>query len=158
MQGRDATLQGRDATVPDTDTDTEKNRDTNVSLVVGEPPPVDLKIERDRKRLIEDRAKLHLLGSDWNAMAGELGLSQIEEIVPGSTREKSALARIREGRDFARAFTNIRASPWLRGEKAGPPCTFDWMINPANFQKIIEGNYNNEIRKAPQQYTFGAHR
>ena len=53
-------------------------------------------------------------------MAGELGLSQIEEILPGSKREKAAIARIREGRDFARAFTNIRASPWLRGRKLVP--------------------------------------
>jgi hypothetical protein len=126
----------------------EGDTDANASVVNAEPLTVDLKIERDRKRLIEERAKLHLLGCDWNSMAKDLGLAQIEEIIPGSPREKSALARIREGRDFARAFTNIRASPFLRGDKGSTPCAFDWVINPTNFQKIIEGNYNNEIRKA----------
>ena len=122
------------------------NRDTNVSLVnadVVDP----IVLERDRQKKTEERAKLHVLGNDWNLLASECGLPQIEEIQPNSSREKHALARIREGRDFPRAFTKIRGSPWLKGQKGNSPCTFDWLINPTNFQKIIEGNYD-EVRKA----------
>jgi len=121
-------------------------RDANASLVSGEPLPVDLKIERDKQRLIEERAKLHLLGCDWNSLAGSCGLSQIDEITAGSPREKAALARIREGRDFAAVFAKIRASPFLRGETTTFRASFNWIINPTNLVKILEGDYD-EIRK-----------
>ena len=81
-----------------------------------------------------------------NAFAAELGLSQIEEIKPGSARERSALARIREGCDFDRVFAKIRGSPFLRGDKGSTPASFDWITNPTNYLKIIEGNYD-EIRQ-----------
>jgi len=124
----------------------EKDRDANASLVSGEPLPADLKIERDRQRLVEERARLHLLGCDWNSLAGSCGLSQIDEITAGSPREKAALARIREGRDFAAVFAKIRASPFLRGETTTFRASFNWIINPTNLVKILEGAYD-EIRK-----------
>ena len=36
----------------------------------------------------------------------------------------------------------IRGSPWLRGDKDFG-LTFDWLTNPTNYQKIVEGNYEN---------------
>jgi hypothetical protein len=125
--------------------------DPNGSVVdAGASPPVDLTFERDRKRLAEERTKLRSLGEQWNALAGELGLPQIEEIDPGSARERSALARLRERRDFDRVFAKIRASPFLRGERGSTPCSFDWITNPRNYLKIVEGNYD-EVRQAQRR-------
>lgn len=129
------------------------NRDANASLVASATVS-QLKIERDRKRLSEDMAKLHLLGCDWNSMASAIGLPQIDGIAPGSPREKSALARIREGCDFAAAFTKIRASPFLRGERGSFRCTFKWIINSTNFENTMEGNYDEvpKDQQRPKQY------
>jgi Protein of unknown function (DUF1376) len=110
-------------------------------------PTVDLNFERDRKRLAEDREKLRALGEQWNAFAGELRLPRIEEIEAGSKRERAAIARIREGRDFDRVFAKIRGSPFLRGDKGSTPASFDWITNPTNYLKIVEGNYD-EVRQA----------
>lgn len=154
-----------DETPPDTEADSEPEieteqiyRDANASLV-AESAALTLKIERDRRRLVEDRARLHLLGCDWNSMAADLGLPQIEGVDPGSTRERAALARIREGCDFSAVFTKIRASPFLRGERGTFRCTFKWIINKTNFENTMEGNYD-EVRKTqprPHQF-YGAQR
>lgn len=151
------TSQLRDGDAPETDLETDL--ESEQKDMAAEAASISIRIERDRKRLVEERAKLHLLGCDWNSLAKDLGLAQIEEIVAGSAREISALTRIREDRDFPRAFTKIRGSPFLRGDKGSTPCTFDWIIKPANFQKIVEGNYD-EIRKAPvqQRVYAGNHR
>lgn len=44
--------------------------------------------------------------------------------------------------DFRTVFANIRASPFLRGDKERCPLTFDWLFKPGNFRKVLEGNYN----------------
>ena len=40
-------------------------------------------------------------------------------------------------------MTRIRGSPYLRGEVNGFRVSFDWIVNPSNYQKIMEGNYEN---------------
>ena len=98
---------------------------------------------------------LRAFGETWNALAAELGLSAIETIKPGSTRERHALARARElvadFPDLAAGLNalaaRIRGSPLLRGEIGNRQwrATFDWVLNASNFTKIMEGNY--EVRK-----------
>lgn len=54
---------------------------------------------------------------------------------------------------WLKVFEEIKASGWLSGripgKDGGKPfkVTFDWMINPANLTKIIEGNYRDERSK-----------
>ena len=45
--------------------------------------------------------------------------------------------------DFVTVFNNIEMSPFLRGDHGWKGCTFDWVFKKANFQKILEGNYND---------------
>jgi hypothetical protein len=145
---------------PDLVPSTSTIRDADASLADGKPPAINLKIEIEKAKLGNARSRLRELGQQWNALAGELGLPQIEEIKAGSPREVSALARIREAQNYERIFAKIRGSPFLRGDKGRSPCTFDWINNPTNALKILEGNYD-EIRKAIppiQQYVGGAHR
>ena len=69
-------------------------------------------------------------------------------IYPISEKRKASIrARIREhGREtFAEMIRRAAGSNFLRGENAKQwKATFDWMIKPNNFQKIIEGNYDNK--------------
>ena len=132
-------------------------RDADASLADGEPPAIDLKIEIERKKLAESRSRMRDLGQQWNSLAGEYGLPQIEEIKAGSPREVSALARIREAQNYERIFAKIRGSPFLRGERGRSPCTFDWINNPTNALKILEGNYD-EVRQTGQHRAYGAQR
>ncbi len=158
----DATLHGSSATAPEakTETDTELG-DANASLVDGKPsqrpepvasltearPAEPIKLDVERDRLAEARAQMREFAEQWNGLAAELHLPQIEEIKAGSPREKSALARLRDGTNFERVFAKIRGSPFLRGEKGRSPATFDWITNPTNVIKILEGNYD-ENRQA----------
>jgi hypothetical protein len=43
---------------------------------------------------------------------------------------------------WADLFSRIRESDFLMGRKTDFQASFDWIINPANFVKIVEGNYN----------------
>lgn len=63
------------------------------------------------------------------------------------SRKKMIGARIREyGKEqFAIAVKKAAKSDFMKGQNnRGWTATFDWMIKPTNFQKIIEGNYDNK--------------
>lgn len=144
----------------DGEKDEEDKRDTDVSLPAAIAPFVVIKIERDRIKRAEIRARQELLGTDWNIFAAEYGLQQIGVIEPGSKRDRSTLAFVKSERDMAAVFTKIRASPFLLGQLGGTfRVNLDWIMKPDNFNKIIEGNYD-EIPKnqlKPQQF-YGAQR
>ena len=67
-----------------------------------------------------------------------------------SKRQDSIRARIREhGKEaFAEMVKKAAASEFLKGNnKQGFQATFDWLIRPSNFQKTIEGNYDNRSKE-----------
>lgn len=69
-------------------------------------------------------------------------------------RRRAIKARIMEGNtaeDFRAVFAKVQASSFLTGKNGGWKCGFDWILKPANWQKIKEGNYDNEARKASNQ-------
>jgi uncharacterized protein YdaU (DUF1376 family) len=51
---------------------------------------------------------------------------------------------------FAKFFGYVAKSDFLmaRGAKPWHGCSFDWLLKPENFQKIIEGNYHGEGNNA----------
>ena len=62
-------------------------------------------------------------------------------------RKEGIRARINEfGKDkFAEMIRKASKSDFLKGDSSnGFVAKFDWMIRPCNFQKIIEGNYDNK--------------
>ena len=72
-------------------------------------------------------------------------------------RRNSIKARIREhGKEaFSEMIKMATGSNFLKGQnKTGFSATFDWMIRPTNFQKIIEGNYNNSITHNDSMLTY----
>lgn len=46
---------------------------------------------------------------------------------------------------WVRFFTHVSESDFLMGRTDRPwtGCSFDWLLKPANFRKIVEGNYTN---------------
>jgi hypothetical protein len=48
---------------------------------------------------------------------------------------------------FNKAYNKALNSDYLTGKTNGKPMTFDWMIEPSNFEKILSGNYDNNYRK-----------
>ncbi len=121
----------------------DKDRDADASLPNETVGTIAIEIERPEKKAL--REGLQSFGEQWNELAASLRLPAIDEIKPGSTRERWALARLREMppegvRDL---MARIRGSPYLRGEVNGFRCTFDWITNSSNFQKIMEGNYED---------------
>ncbi len=69
-------------------------------------------------------------------------------------RRRAIKARFREGNtieDFQEVFAKVQGSDFLTGKNGGWKCGFDWILKPANWQKIKEGNYDNEARKASNQ-------
>lgn len=69
-------------------------------------------------------------------------------------RRRAIKARFREGNtieDFQEVFAKVQASSFLTGKNGGWKCGFDWILKPSNWQKIREGNYDNEARKASNQ-------
>ena len=68
------------------------------------------------------------------------------------TRRASLTARVREVglEGWERAIHRAERSPFLTGRTGDKPfgLTLDWMLKPANFTKIIEGNYDDRTHHA----------
>jgi len=78
----------------------------------------------------------------WNDTAAKLGKPMVRDLTP----ERRQLLKARMSQyaleDFVAVFNSIEQSPFLRGDTGWRGCTFDWVFKKANFQKILEGNYN----------------
>jgi len=70
----------------------------------------------------------------------------------GTAREKEVAARWREHPDlqwWQEYFRKVVASPLLSGQKNGWNATFDWLIEPKNMIKVVEGNYDGGSSTGP---------
>lgn len=86
----------------------------------------------------------------WNELSA-FGIPPVKRITEGSTRNTQLNARLKQYSldDFRSAINEIKQSSFLKGQnKSSWIITFDWFIKPSNFQKVLEGNYNDkkEIR------------
>lgn len=86
--------------------------------------------------------KFELIINKWN----DLGLQKLLAINPNTNRSKLLNARMNEYglENIMQAIENINNSSFLKGQnKKGWTITFDWLIKPNNFIKVLEGNYND---------------
>lgn len=79
---------------------------------------------------------------EWNDRAFRMGKPKVRDITP--ERRKQAKSRIAQYSvdDFIDVMEKVERSAFLRGDTGWHGCTFDWIMKKANFQKIIEGNYD----------------
>ena len=79
----------------------------------------------------------------WNSLPD--GIAKINGIVKESTREKLLTKRIRDYSmdSVMDAIEKVRQSKFLQGvNNKGWSITFDWFVKPNNFQKVLDGNYD----------------
>ena len=79
----------------------------------------------------------------WNEIAPRIGRPKVRDLTP--ERRQLVKARIAQYSldDFKAVFDKVARSPFLRGDLRWKGATFDWIIKKGNFQKIIEGNYDD---------------
>lgn len=92
---------------------------------------------------------------EWNEAAPECGLARVQHLT--EKRKRKVPARLKElgGIDGWRAMlSKIRGSPFLKGKNPqGWKASFDWVLEPANLTKIMEGNYDS---RGPTNAVSGA--
>ena len=68
----------------------------------------------------------------------------------GDKRKASIRARVREHgkKSFFEVIKRAKESDFLKGQSQnGFTATLDWLIKPANFEKVLSGNYDNKRQK-----------
>lgn len=78
----------------------------------------------------------------WNEIAPKLCRPAIRDLTP--ERRQLVKARIAQYSldDFKTVFAKCSRSAFLRGDNGRTPLTFDWIMKKGNFQKTLEGNYD----------------
>lgn len=79
----------------------------------------------------------------WNS----LGLNKVKAVNPDTTRYTMLRKRLKDyGVDgIVEGVDKVRASSFLQGRNnKGWQATFDWFIKPDNFQKVLDGNYDDK--------------
>lgn len=119
-------------------------RKRNVSVT---PPETETETETEELEpngscASRDALKPEHVVETWNALASRLGKPQVRSLTP--ERRQNLRARIAGYSldEFREVIANIERSAFLRGDTGWRGCTFDWFTKKANFQKILEGNYD----------------
>jgi hypothetical protein len=122
-------------------------------------------IEKESERGIKQNQKGHKTNTEdekilgdiivkWNNFANRYGLAKVEFIKPGTTRYQKLRARLKEKEfDFDAILREIEQSDFLKGASSNWRVTFDWLICPSNYPKILEGNYRDQ-----KTFQVGEHR
>ena len=92
----------------------------------------------------------------WNTKHDQSGSAMRRLTLMSDQRKSNVRARIREfGGDVQKVYTAIdkaMASDFMNGKNGkGWVASFDWMMCPSNFPKVLEGNYDNEQPAGNQQ-------
>jgi len=97
----------------------------------------------------KDNISKDIYVNKWNKFAKENNLTKIEEILSNSKRESHLKARLKNKKfNFDTLLEKIKNQPFLLGKnKDGWTVTFDWILLPSNYQKIIEESYKNRKDK-----------
>ena len=123
--------------------DTSRERANALSVRASEEP--DLLGEKLNGHTVPVEAiTVKEVTAGWNMLATKYGLPLMKRL--SLPRERLLQSRIFENTrdDWLEVFDNIKASPFLRGDNGKWAVTFDWLLEGGNFQKILEGNYNDK--------------
>ena len=129
----------------DNDNDVSKETDNIPSkegLLISENP----KVDPARRCAKIDFAAIK---EYWNSKHDQSGSAMRRLTLMSDQRKSNVRARIREyGGDVQKVYKAIdkaMASDFMNGKNGkGWVASFDWMMCPSNFPKVLEGNYDNE--------------
>lgn len=140
-----------------------QDHDTDVSDCSAEPNEVTEEVQETEKVQETEEVKeteepkqtkqFKKIQEEWNSLK-DIGIAPIRSIGQNSNRAKLLRARIREYGfgSFREVVSQIRDSTFLQGQGSkGWMVTFDWVIKPNNYPKVLEGNYRNFDKQPPQQ-------
>lgn len=85
----------------------------------------------------------------WNRMVEETHSAMRRLTIMSDLRRINVKARIRDYKGdtsvIYRAIDNAMRSDFMNGDnRRGWTASFDWIMRPTNFPKVLEGNYGNE--------------
>ena len=118
-----------------------KNVHTEIEKEKDIEKDIEIEIEVSTTKVALIPKNLECIAIAWN----NLNLSTIKSIQ--NTRLKLLNARIKDyGIDgVLQAINNIKESSFLKGQNnKNWTITFDWLIKPSNFIKVLEGNYTDK--------------
>ena len=121
----------------DIEVELEEEREEEISKSVSDKSDT-LSVKTDIERIV----------AMWNELDGIGDIKGIRGIGERGDRKRLTVARLKEyGLDgFRAAIDRVKESDFLQGKHKGNPwvITYDWMIKPNNFPKVLEGNYDNK--------------
>ena len=89
-----------------------------------------------------------LIHTMWNDNFKDTNVPTIISIT--GTRKNHLTKRFNENKwtieDWGAYLNKIKKSKFLMGEETNWSVTFDWVVNPTNMTKILEGNYEKEVK------------
>lgn len=118
-------------------TDKEKDRDRDIDIDIDMHRELDNNIPKD----ILATENFVSIVEAWNS----LGLSKIKSLQ--GNRAKVLRERLKEHGEAAimESIENIKKSSFLRGQnKTGWIISFDWLLKPNNFKKVLEDTYRDK--------------
>lgn len=137
----------------ESDSDVSKETDNNIpskeGLSISENPKVD-----PAKRCA--KIDFAAIKEYWNTKHDQSGSVMRRLTLMSDQRKCNVRSRIREyGGDVQmvyKAIDKAMASDFMNGKNGkGWVASFDWMMCPSNFPKVLEGNYDNEQPAGSQQ-------
>ena len=136
----------------DSESDVSKETDNNIPSKEGSSISENPKVDPARRCAKIDFAAIK---EYWNTKHDQSGSTMRRLTLMSDQRKSNVRARIREyGGDVQKVYKAIdkaMASDFMNGKNGkGWVASFDWMMCPSNFPKVLEGNYDNE-QPASQQ-------
>ena len=130
----------------DSDSDVSKETDNNIPSKEGLSISENPKVDPARRCAKIDFAAIKAY---WNTKHDQSGSAMRRLTLMSDQRKSNVRARIREyGGDVQKVYKAIdkaMASDFMNGKNGkGWVASFDWMMCPSNFPKVLEGNYDNE--------------
>lgn len=137
----------------DNDNDVSKETDNNIPSKEGLSISENTKVDPVKRCAKIDFAAIK---EYWNTKHDQSGSVMRRLTLMSDQRKGNVRSRIREyGGDVQmvyKAIDKAMASDFMNGKNGkGWVASFDWMMCPSNFPKVLEGNYDNEQPAGSQQ-------
>lgn len=127
-----------------TETTQKKRKEKKVKEIISTNVDIPESEKQASRTHIDYKKIVEFFNSETKGVFGEV------RYPISSKRQESIRARIREhGKEaFVEMIRKASASEFLKGNNnRGFQASFDWLIKPSNFQKTIEGNYDNRNKE-----------
>lgn len=137
----------------DSDSDVSKETDNNIPSKEGLSISENPKVDPARRCANIDFAAIK---EYWNTKHDQSGSAMRRLTLMSDQRKSNVRARIREyGGDVQKVYKAIDKamdSDFMNGKNGkGWVASFDWMMCPSNFPKVLEGNYDNDQTAGSKQ-------